>query len=475
MNDRPPLQMDAEAMRAFGYRVIDMLIDHTQVLPDKPVTERLSADAREAIRSEALPEDGMLWQEALDDLERLGLQSINHVDHPRFFAYIPLANNFVSVMADTLAAGFNIFNAVYAQGEGAAEIEMATVEWLRQICGMPAGAGGIFVSGGSAANLQALAVARQIRLDGDMRDAVVYCSDQAHFAISRGLRVLGFDAHQLRVIKSDAEYRLPINALVHAIRDDRAAGKRPFCVAATAGTTSSGAVDPLEQLADLCQDEGLWLHVDGAYGAPARLSERGKLALRGIERADSLALDAHKWLFQPIECGCVMVRKGEWLRQTFMEQREFLVTDDETPDFGHMGIQLTRQFRALKLWLSLKVFGAAAMRQAIEFGFEQAELAEDCLRAAGVWEIVTPAQMAIVTFRYRPATGGDSLANAVTGGLMDALADDGFAFASGSTLRGKRVLRLCVNNPRTTAADIRDSVSLLGRLAADLERRHKET
>ena len=469
MDDKAKLQLDAEDMRAFGYRVIDMLVEHFETVRDKPATRGLSNADRDEIREMPLPAAGMPWYAALDEFERLGLRSINHVDHPRFFAYIPLTNNFAGIMADALASGFNIFSAVYAQGQGAAEIELAAVEWLRQICGLPAGAGGLFVSGGSVANLSALAVARQIHLDGKMDDAIVYCSDQTHFAVSRGLRVLGFQREQLRVIQSDEDFRLPLPALRGAIADDREAGKRPFCIAATAGTTSSGAVDPLDALADLCQEEGLWLHVDGAYGAPARLSQRGKVALRGMERADSIALDAHKWLFQPIECGCVLVRKREWLGETFMERGDYLVTADDDINFGDMGIQLTRSFRALKVWLSLKVFGADAMRQAIERGFELAEMAEAALREVGIWEIVTPAQMAIVTFRYRPAAGGDELANAVTSGLMGALADDGFAFASGSTLGGKQVLRLCANNPRTTAADIQATVALLGRLARKLE------
>ena len=471
MDDKAKMQLDAETMRAFGYRVIDMLVDHFETVRDKPVSRGLTADQRDEIKTAALPEAGMPWQEALDELDRLGLRSINHVDHPRFFAYIPLTNNFAGIMADALASGYNIFSAVYDQGQGAAEIELATVEWLRQICGLPEGAGGVFCSGGSVANLSGLAVARQAHLDGDMRGAVVYTSDQAHFAVSRGLRVLGFEREQLRVIPSDEAFRMSLPALKRAIADDLAAGKRPFCIAATAGTTSSGAVDPLEDLADLCAEHGLWLHVDGAYGAPARLSDRGQAALRGMERADSIALDAHKWLFQPIECGCVLVRQRAWLQETFMERREFLVTEADAINFGDMGIQLTRSFRALKLWLSLKIFGAEAMRQAIERGFELAEMAEAALRRAEIWDIVTPAQMAIVTFRYRPSDGDEELANEVTAALMGALAEDGFAFASGTTLGGKRVLRICANNPRATEADIEATVALLGRLAADLERR----
>ena len=466
------LDLSPEQMREFGYQVIDTLIDYYQNRADRPVAEKLDYDALAAMLDEPLPRTGMPWRDALAQFERQVVDTTNHVDHPRFFAYIPLANNFVSVMADALASGYNIFNAVWLQGPGAAQVERLTVDWLRQILGFPDEAGGTFVSGGSVANLTGLAVARQIRLGGDMRHAVAYCSDQIHFAVSRGLRVLGFAPEQLRKISSDEGYRLSIPLLQEAIASDRAAGKRPFCVIASAGTTNSGAVDPLDELADFCQVENLWLHVDGAYGAPAMLTDEGKLALRGLERVDSLALDAHKWLFQPVECGIVMVRDRRWLSETFKETSEVLKDvqlEGEEINFMYQGIQLTRQFRALKLWLSFKVFGLDAISRAIAQGFENARMAEALLREAACWEIVTPAQMAIVTFRYRPANGDDALANRVTHDLVGRLLDDGYAFASGTQLREKTVMRLCANNPRTTPEDLQITINLMGRLAEELE------
>ncbi len=468
------LDFSSEDMRAFGYAVVDRLVDYYEGRSERPVVEALDHEALAAILSEPIPRAGMPWRDALDQFERQIVDSTNRVDHPRFFAYIPLANNFAGVMADALAAGYNIFNAVWLQGPGAAQIERLTVDWLRQIFGFPAEAGGTCVSGGSVANLTALAVARQIQLGGDMRDAVAYCSDQIHFAISRGMRVLGFAPEQLRVIKSDAQFRLPAADLAMAIAEDRAAGKRPFCVIATAGTTNCGAVDPLEALADFCAQEKLWLHIDGAYGAPAMLTERGARALQGLARADSLALDAHKWLFQPIECGVVLVRQRRWLSQTFKETPAYLKDMQQAGDelnFMYQGIQLTRQFRALKLWLSFKVFGLDAISRAIDAGFDNAERAEALLRAAGCWEIVTPAQLAMVTFRYRPADGDAALANRVTHELPAALMDDGFAFASGTQLDGRPVMRLVTNNPRTSEDDLRLTIDLMGRLAAGLARR----
>lgn len=471
MKERDALAFSCDEMREFGYQVIDRLIDYYDGRADRRVTGVLDHDALEAILREPLPRASQPWPEVLEQFQAQVVAPTNHVDHPRFFAYIPLANNFVGVMADALAAGYNIFNAVWLQGAGAAQVERLTVDWLRQIFGFPPGAGGTFVSGGSMANLSALAVARQTRLRGEMPGAVAYCSDQIHFAISRGLRVLGFAPDQLRKIPSDACFRLSMPQLRQAIAEDREAGRRPFCVIATAGTTNSGAVDPLEALADFCQSEDLWLHIDGAYGAPAMLTERGRRALVGLQRADSLALDAHKWLFQPIECGVVIVRQRRWLTETFKEQPEYLKDVEQADDdrnLMYQGVQLTRQFRALKLWMSFKVFGLDAISRAIEAGFHNAELAESLLRQAGCWEIVTPAQMAIVTFRYQPSNGDEALANRVSHDLVGRLLEDGFAFASGTKLRGKTVLRMCCNNPRTTAEDLERTVALMGRLAEDL-------
>ncbi len=472
MGERDALAFSRDEMRRFGYEVIDRLIDYYDERANRPVVGELDHEALEAILHEPLPKEGLPWREVLEQFERQVVAPTNHVDHPRFFAYIPLANNFAGVMADALAAGYNIFNAVWLQGAGAAQVERLTVDWLRQIFGLPESAGGSFLSGGSVANLTGLAVARQVRLAGEMTGAIAYCSDQSHFAISRGMRLLGFAPGQLRVIPSDERFRLSLADLRAAIRSDRAAGRRPFCVIATAGTTNTGAIDPLAELADLCLEEKLWLHVDGAYGAPAMLCERGKQALRGLERVDSLALDAHKWLFQPIECGVLLVRERRWLAETFKEQGEYLKDIEQTGEeinFMYQGLQLTRQFRALKLWMTFKVFGLDAISQAIQAGFENAELAEALLRDAGCWEIVTSAQMAIVTFRYRPADGDEALANQVTHDLVGALLEDGYAFASGTQLREKTVLRMCCNNPRTTPEDLKETIAVMGQLAAKLE------
>jgi glutamate/tyrosine decarboxylase-like PLP-dependent enzyme len=381
-------------------------------------------------------------------------------------------------MADALAAGFNVFSGMWTASPGAAEIELVVVDWLRQWCGLPDSGGGLLLSGSSMANLVGIAAARHARFGHDVdaaRRGTIYLSDQAHSSVAKGARTIGIGDDRMRKLPSDAEYRLPVDDLRQAIQVDHAAGLVPFCVIAAAGTTNTGAIDPLPELAQLCADEGIWLHADGAFGAAAVLSEIGKQRLAGLELVDSLAVDAHKWLFQPIECGCLLVRDVGHLRAAFHERPEYL-RDVDTPEvevnFCDLGPQLTREFRALKLWMSVQVFGEEEFRAAISRGIELAELAERRLREAGSWEIVTPAQISVLTFRSAPRGLTGKEQDQLNLRILQAILEDGYAAVSSTVLRGRVVLRMCVTNPRATNEEIDETVRRLSRIAADIEARH---
>jgi len=295
-------------------------------------------------------------------------------------------------------------------------------------------------------------------LPDGLEHATIYSSDQVHSSFEKALRVIGLPAANVRKLKSDMDFRLPVGELAITIAQDRAQGKHPFCVIASAGTTNTGAVDPLLEIAGVCREQGLWLHIDGAYGAAAVACERGRRLLGGLELADSLSLDPHKWLFQPFEIGCVLVRDRTDLRDTFRILPEYLKDTQLASDefnFTDYGIQLTRNFRALKLWMSIKVFGMAAFRAAIEHGFAMAEFTESVLRRMPGWEIVTGAQMGVVCFRFSRADDATHMA------LVRALLEDGFALITSTVLRGRTVLRTCTINPRTQEADI---IQTLGKL-----------
>src|SRR3954463_5144914 len=447
-----PLTLPPEDLRRFGHRVVDLVVDHLAGLRDEPPMRTGDRAGLEALLREPPPEDAGDLHDALDLLATGVLPEMQHSDHPRYFARVPSPSNGVAALGDALAAGFNVFATSWSGGSGPTVLELVVVDWLRELCGLPEGTEGVLLSGGSVSALTALATART-ETGGD----VAYLSDQTHASNARALRILGVP--HIRVLPSDGAFRLPGATVRAAIAEDRAAGRAPFCVIATAGTTNTGAVDPLDELAAVCRDEALWFHVDGAYGAPAALTPRGRALLDGLQEADSLCLDPHKWLFQPVEAGCLLVRRPGALARTFAMAPEYLrdVAGGEV-NLRDRGPQLSRGTRAIKLWLTVKAFGVGALRDGIARGIALAERAQAALEATPGWEIVTPAQLGVVTFAR---SGGD----AVNAALAERAVADGYAAPSSTVLRGRTVLRLCTIHPRTTDAEIDQTIARLTALA----------
>lgn len=461
-------------MQALGTRALQMVMDHHDGIRALHTTQSISRVEAERLLHAPLNEAPMAVDDLLDTLARDVFPNSFKADHPRFYAFVPSPSNFVSAVGDFLTSGHNVFSGHWLASSAASQIELTVLDWLRSACGFPAEAGGIFVSGGSMANLSAIVVARETRLGGHDPQSVVYYSDQTHSSMSKGLRVLGFSKAQRRAVATDDAFRLDVRALESAIAADRANGRRPFCVVANAGTTNTGAVDPLRALADLCAREGLWLHVDGAYGAAAVLHPRGATALDGLGRADSITLDPHKWLFQPFEIGCLLVRDARLMQEAFRveedDHADYLADVSrhiqEDVNFFERGIQLTRSFKALKLWLSLKTFGLAEFRRGIQVGFDLADFAERWLVASGRWEIVTASQMGIVTFRWRGAGLRDAEIDALTARVVDAMREDGYATVMSTMLRGRPALRLCPIHPGATTDEMAATLERLTRFAA---------
>ena len=456
------VRLDPEEFRALGHRVVDALADRYARLRDEPVAAPATRAEMERILREPAPEHGAdpraVLDLALDHVLARGLK----VDHPRFFAYVPLPGNPLAPLADALASGHDVFAGTWQAAPGAAMVELVTLDWLRDALGLPETTAGIFVSGGSMANLSGLAVALHAAGAADRSRHVLYTSAEAHSSIDRAARLLGVP---VRRVATAAELRLDVAALDAAVAEDRAAGATPWCVAASAGTTGTGSVDPLPELRRRCDAEGLWLHVDGAYGAPAALCPAGAAALAGLETADSLILDPHKWLFQTPELGCLLVRDGHRLTDAFTASAAYLrdaAAGTDEVNFSDRGIQLTRQFGALKLWLSIKVYGLAAFRAAIAHGIALAEHAERVIAADPRWEVVTRAQLGIVTFRL---AGDPAVADERSRALVPALMADGFAFITSTEVHGRVALRLCTDNPSTTTADVDATLARLAELA----------
>src|SRR4051794_39937734 len=437
-------------MRRLGHAVIDRIVDHLEGLRElRPVRVGDPNELRAALGGPP-PEQPGDPEEALAALFDDVLPWAQLGDHPRFFARVGSPSNYVSVLADAAAAGFNAFTGSWTGGSGASMVELVVLEWLRELCGMPEGSEGVLLTGGSVAGLVGLAAARTARFGARAPEgAVAYLSAEAHASLPRALAVLGFAPEQLRALDV-----LDGDGVRAAAEADVAAGRIPFCVIATAGSTSTGAVEPLPELSAVCRERGLWLHVDGAYGAPAVLCEAGRAGLPGLGLADSLVLDPHKWLFQPYESGCLLVREPGLLERTFSLDGPYLRdTLDGEVQLRNRSVELTRGGRGLKLWLSIRVFGLDAFRRAVAHGIALAEHAETVLRSRPAWEVVTGASLGIVTFRRRD--GGDDLQTAIA----DAMLREGFAVPSTTIVAGRVVLRLCTINPRTTAADVEATIN----------------
>jgi glutamate/tyrosine decarboxylase-like PLP-dependent enzyme len=450
-----PLSLPPDELRRLGHEVWDRLVDRWEALDAQPPIT-LPAPGWSAAAIAPCPDGPTDPRQAIDALFET-LQRGQRPDHPRFFARIGSPSNPVSVIADVIGAGHNVFAGSWTGGSGASALELAVLGWLREWMGMPAGTEGVLVSGGSVGTLTALAAGALHR--GEERDQCTgYVSEHTHGAVLKAWRVLGFNPANLRVLRADPGHRLQPAAIDAALHIDREAGLTPFCVVGTAGTTSTGTVDPLHDLADLCHREDLWFHVDGAYGAPARLVAPDLLS--GIERADSLVLDPHKWLFQPYEIGAVLISEPGLLERAFALDGAYLRdTKGGMVEFRERGPQLSRGSRALKLWLSLTVFGLDAFKAAIARGIALAEHAEATLRARPGWEIAAPASLAVVCFRREDA--GDEQTDA----MVRAAVADGFTAPSTTVLEGRTVARLCTINPRTTEDDVTRTIDRLAHFA----------
>ena len=460
------LELSKEEMKHYGYAVVDAIVEHFDTQNEKLPVALGSRKEMDNIFLEEAPEYASDPHEVLNFVLDNVITKSAIVSHPRSYSFVPGPSNYISAMADSLASGFNIFSGGWVASPAAAELEIVTMNWLLKIFGYPVKrGGGIFTSGGSMANLTALITARKVKCGDDFSKAVIYLSDQAHSSNIKAIRVAGFRKEQIRIIPTDSEFKFSLNKLKNAIAKDTLEGFQPFCLIATAGTTNTGTVDQLSELATICKRENIWYHIDGAYGAAAILANNGKQLLKGIEKADSLTVDPHKWFFQPYEIGCLLVRNHKWLKGTFTEKPEYLRdVEGNTSEinFYDHGIELTRRFRALKFYMSIKTFGLSSFRKAITNTIKLAEETEAFLRKSGNWEIVSPATLAVINFRYNPI--GSQLSEKQLDKLNQYISakvvTSQKALLVTTVLNKQTVLRMCLINPRTTLNDVKETLLL---------------
>jgi aromatic-L-amino-acid/L-tryptophan decarboxylase len=451
-----PLALDAETMRRLGYAVVDRLVQRITQLPDEPVWRGASRTQLESRLAEPAPESGHSFESLIDRIYADVLPYCARVDHPRFLAFVPGCPTWPGILADLIAAGHNIFQGTWLGSSGPSALELVVLDWFKEWLGFPPSAAGLLLSGGSAANLTALACAR-INHATDPERAVIYLSSESHSSVIKAARVLGFTRDRIHSVPVDQQLRLPISGLRAAIKEDRAKGLEPLAIVANAGATSTGAIDPLAELAALAAELNVWLHIDAAYGGFANLTERGREWLQGIERADSITLDPHKWLYQPFEVGGLLMRDPVHLARAFHATGDYLqdtVVAGAEINFGDRGIQLTRSARALKVWLSIQFFGLAAFRTAIDRSLDLAQYAQERIQRTDVLELLTPATLGIVCFRKRWPEATPAELDERNARLTRTLADSGLALISSTRVHGKYALRVCILNHRTTREDV---------------------
>ena len=467
-------RLSEDEMRTYGYKVIDAIVNHFSTQEEKSPINLATRKEMDDLFLEQAPESATPSQEVLDFVLNNVLNKANILSHPKFYSFVPGPSNFISSMSDTLATGFNVFSGGWNASAAAAELEIVCINWMLNWFKFPLKrGGGIFTSGGSMANLTALVTARTQKCGEDFSKAVIYMSDQTHSSNIKAIRTIGFRKDQVRIIPTDQEFKISINKLKNAIAKDRLEKLYPFCIIANAGTTNTGTIDNLSEIGKICATEDIWMHVDAAYGGATILSKQYAHLLKGIEKADSITVDPHKWFFQPYEMGCLIVRNVKWLRNTFTEKPEYLKdvegNESEINFFDH-GIQLTRRFRALKFYMSIKTYGLAHFRAAITYNIDLAIALEDKLRKSDQWEIVAPASIGIINFRYNPIAKNldekalDKANLKISKGVMAGQK----AHIVTTTLTGQVVLRMCLINPRTTMTHLEETISSCEQIAAEL-------
>ena len=485
-----PLEIDPEEFRRLGRRVVDQIADFLASLPGRRVTPgETPAQLRKILGDGPLPGRGTGAEELLDEASRLLIEHSLFNGHSRFWGYITSSAAPIGALADFLAAAVNPNCGAFGLAPIATEIELQTIRWIAEMIGFPAGGGGVLVSGGNMANFVGFLAARRAKAPWDIRTLgsaagptlCAYASAETHTWIKKAADLFGLGTESLRWIPVDSGYRMDVEALRAAIAADRAAGRVPFLVVGTAGSVSTGATDPLPELAEIASRENLWFHVDGAYGGLAAVLPDAPAALRGLSRADSVAVDPHKWLYAPVEAGCTLVRDRSALENTFAYRPPYyhFEEEDEAVNFYERGPQNSRGFRALKVWLGLRQAGREGYARMIADDIALARRLFE--KAASTPEIETfTSDLSIATFRFVPErlrgaeTENGEYLDRLNTELLTRLQNGGEAYVSNAVLGGRFVLRACIVNFRTRAADVDSLPGIVVRIGRETDRELRE-
>jgi aromatic-L-amino-acid decarboxylase len=474
-------ERDAESTATFrdnAHRLVEWIADYLEHSDRYPVLSRaVPGDVVRALPAEA-PVAGEPFDRVLDDFERVIVPALTHWNHPGFFAYFAISGSAPGVLAEFLSAALNVQAMLWRTSPAATELEEVALGWLRKLLGLPDAFEGVIYDTASIASMHALAAAREAAVPDVRRYGLagrslpwlrVYCSDQAHSSIDKSVMTLGLGHQSLRRIDVDAEFRMRPASLQAAIDEDRRNGVLPIAVVATVGTTSTTSVDPVPELAALCGREGLWLHVDAAYAGVAAMVPGCEHVLRGCERADSFVVNPHKWLFTPFDLSAFYCRRMDVVRQAFALTPEYLKTSDGgARNLMDTGIQLGRRFRALKLWMVLRHFGAEGLRARLAEHMRLARLFAGWVDESPSFERLAPVPFSVVCFRAKPRALDDADLDAFNERLLDRLNGGGEVFLSHTRLNGRFALRLAIGHLKTAELHVRRAWELLGRHVAEI-------
>jgi aromatic-L-amino-acid decarboxylase len=468
MNDFGDL--DLEAFRTEGKRLVDWIARYLDGAERLPVLPRVRPGEIKAALPASPPARGEPLETILADVERQVLPGLTHWNHPGFFAYFANSSTTPAILAEMLAATFNANAMLWKTAPAATEMEVVVLDWLRQMVGLPEGLFGVIQDTASVATLVGLAAAREAVPGLDVRRRGLagarlrmYASEHAHSSVEKAGIVLGIGQDGLRKVEADAEFRLDVGALARAVAEDRAAGWTPFAVTATVGTTSTTSVDPVPEIADLCARERLWLHVDAAYAGSAAVVPELRWLLRGCERADSLVMNPHKWLFVPVDLSAFYTRRPEVVKAAFSVVPEYLRTAEESvaPNLMDYGVSLGRRFRALKLWMVIRAFGQEGLAARIREHVRLAQVFRGWVEKDPDFEVVAPSPLSVVCFRWRGRGRTAEGADRANGKILDSVNYSGEAYLSHTRLGGRTVLRLAIGNVRTEERHVRRAWELV--------------
>jgi glutamate/tyrosine decarboxylase-like PLP-dependent enzyme len=492
------LDISEVELRELSSAVTKLVTEYFAEVSTLPVFPETSAGRTTTQIGDELPRAGEPLAQLLDDCRAIVANS-RHNGHPRFFGYVASPATPPGAFADLIASALNANVTSWRSGPAATEIERTVVRWLGSMIGYSDNAHGLLTSGGSMANLTALLIAHRAKAGADVASKglwnctpmTLYASDQIHMSIPKAADILGIGRAQVRLVPSDDRFRLDAAALRHTIAADIDNGLKPFCVVASAGTVNTGAVDPLAEIAEVAKEFGLWFHIDGAYGALAALDETKRPLFRGLDQADSVSLDPHKWLYVPLDSGCLLFRDEARARAAFsFDSADYIKIHEQNADeafaFWNYGPELSRRFRALKIWLTLRYYGVQRIAGAVSEDNSLAAYLGQQVATATDFELLGPPELSICCFRYVPPglqaslrAGGNELAgdtelnaelDELNTKIMNAVQRGGRAYLSSATIRGKFALRACITNFRTTRADIDETLAIIREAAHSLDR-----